>query len=162
MTREIKFRGKDILTDKWVYGDLLHLGNACAIVTSYEEEELEVNPISDRLEFRVEDIAGVYPETAGQFTEQLDKNKKEIWEGDIVRVGILSPNYTGSYPEPYYVDTVCIYKEGAFLYKRISPFDKKKLSRNWTYKLMHRYEIYSTEVIGNIHDTPELLKTETL
>lgn len=162
MTREMKFRGKDILTDKWVYGDLLHLGNAYAIVTSYEEEELKVNPISDRLEIRVEDIAGVLPETVGQLTGQLDKNKKEIWEGDIVRVGILSPNYTGSYPEPYYVDTVCIYKEGAFLYKRISPFDKKKLSRNWTYKPMHRYEIYSTEVIGNIHDTPELLKTETL
>lgn len=162
MTREIKFRGKDILTDKWVYGDLLHLGNAYAIVTSYEEEELEVNPISDRLEIRVEDIAGVYPETVGQLTGQLDKNKKEIWEGDIVRVGILSPNYTGSYPEPYYVDTVCIYKEGAFLYKRISPFDKKKLSINWTYMPMHRYEIYSTEVIGNIHDTPELLKAETL
>lgn len=100
--------------------------------------------------------------TLGQFTGLLDKNKKEIWEGDIVRVGILSPNYTGSFPEPYYVDTVCIYKEGAFLYKRISPFDKKKLSRNWTYKPMHRYEIYSTEVIGNIHDNPELLKAETL
>lgn len=100
----------------------------------------------------------VIPETVGQLTGQLDKNKKEIWEGDIVRVGILSPNYIGSHPEPYYVDTVCIYKEGAFLYKRISPFDKKKLSRNWTYKPMHRYDIYSTGVIGNIHDNPELLE----
>ena len=100
----------------------------------------------------------VEPLTVGQFTVVTDKNGKEIWEDDVVRVGILSPNYTGSFPEPYYVDTICIYKEGAFLYKRISPFDKKKLSRNWTYKPMHRYEIYSTEVIGNIHDNPELLK----
>ena len=145
MTREIKFRGKDFL-GRWHYG-YLHLATGSSSLM------IQVDSF---------DSFGVLPETVGQFTGQPDKNKKEIWEGDIVRVGILSPNYTGSYPEPYYVDTVCIYKEGAFLYKRISPFDKKKLSRNWTYKPMHRYEIYSTEVIGNIHDTPELLKTETL
>lgn len=145
MTREIKFRGKDFL-GRWHYGHL-HLATGSSSLM------IQVDSF---------DSFGVIPETVGQLTGQLDKNKKEIWEGDIVRVGILSPNYTGSYPEPYYVDTVCIYKEGAFLYKRISPFDKKKLSRNWTYKPMHRYEIYSTEVIGNIHDTPELLKTETL
>ena len=106
MTREIKFRGKDILTDKWVYGDLLHLGNAYAIVTSYEEEELKVNPISDRLEIRVEDIAGVYPETVGQLTGQLDKNKKE--PGDYVafttpksntlRVGVVIETPEGKIP----------------------------------------------------------------
>jgi uncharacterized phage protein (TIGR01671 family) len=145
MTREIKFRGKDFL-GRWHYG-YLHLAAGSSSLM------IQVDSF---------DSFGVLPETVGQFTGLLNKNKKEIWEGDIVRVGILSPNYTGSYPEPYYVDTVCIYKEGAFLYKRISPFDKKKLSRNWTYKPMHRYEIYSTEVIGNIHDTPELLKTETL
>lgn len=137
--RTIKFRGRSIHTDKWHYGDLIH-----------NDDDLLIR--QGCLSTFIEN------ETVGQFTGLLDKNRKEIWEGDAVRVGILSPNYTGSYPEPYYVDTVCIYKEGAFLYKRISPFDKKKLSRNWTYKPMHRYEIYSTEVIGNIHDNPELLK----
>lgn len=146
MTREIKFRGKDP-KGGWVKG--------------YYLQDLTQGKMRSYI-FNCPFQWEVIPETVGQFTGLLDKNKKEIWEGDIVRVGILSPNYTGSYPEPYYVDTVCIYKEGAFLYKRISPFDKKKLSRNWTYKPMHRYEIYSTEVIGNIHDNPELLKTETL
>ena len=143
MTREIKFRGRSIHTDKWHYGDLFRPNENTSFI--YEKG-----------------TAGVLCSHIGQFTGLLDKNGKEIWEGDVVRVGILSPNYTGSCPEPYYVDTACIYKEGAFLYKRISPFDKKKLSRNWTYKPMHRYEIYSTEVIGKIHDNPELLKTETL
>lgn len=139
--RTIKFRGKSLHTGEWHYGDL-------------------VQPSDNAVFIQERGTAGFFsdPETVGQLTGQLDKNKKEIWEGDIVRVGILSPNYIGSHPEPYYVDTVCIYKEGAFLYKRISPFDKKKLSRNWTYKPMHRYDIYSTEVIGNIHDNPELME----
>ena len=141
MKREIKFRGKDFL-GRWHYG-YLHLATGSSSLM------IQVDSF---------DSFGVLPETVGQFTGLLDKNGKEIYEGDIVRVGILSPQYTGSYPEPYYVDTVCIYKEGAFLYKRISPFDKKKLSRNWTYKPMHRYDIYSTEVIGNIHDNPELME----
>lgn len=28
MLREIKFRGKSIIGDKWVYGDLLHIGGS--------------------------------------------------------------------------------------------------------------------------------------
>lgn len=157
MTRGIKFRAKIVMDIEplamkkghWVEGHYyedLQDGEWCSWIKE----------CNDIMHYKVDE------NTLGQFTGLLDKNKKEIWEGDIVRVGILSPNYTGSFPEPYYVDTVCIYKEGAFLYKRISPFDKKKLSRNWTYKPMHRYEIYSTEVIGNIHDNPELLKAETL
>ena len=137
--REILFRGKQYDTGEWLEGYFLVAAGMAFMSV-----------------FGVRSPIQVDCETVGQFTGLLDKNGKEIYEGDIVRVGILSPNYIGSHPEPYYVDTVCIYKEGAFLYKRISSFDKKKLSRNWTYKPMHRYDIYSTEVIGNIHDNPEL------
>lgn len=150
MERTIKFRGKNKKSGKWIYGYY------------FKNRGIDFIAPDEFANGKTWEDYKAIPETVGQLTGLLDKNGKEIWEGDIVRVGILSPNYTGSYPKPYYVDTVCIYKEGAFLYKRISPFDKKKLSRNWTYKPMHRYEIYSTEVIGNIHDTPELLKTETL
>ena len=160
--RTIKFRGKDILTDKLVYGDLLHLGNAYAIVTSYEEEELEVNPISDHLEFRVEDIAGVYPETVGQFTGLLDKNGKEIYEGDVIEIKEI-----GGYGckrkgvVEYDVDD-CV-----FVVRVLPPSwaDIVRLSTrvqicadgNCTHEYINQYT-----VIGNIHDNPELLKTETL
>lgn len=162
MERTIKFRGKNILTDKWVYGDLLHLGNACAIVTSYEEEELEVNPISDRLEFRVEDIAGVYPQTVGQFTGLLDKNGKEIYEGDVIEIKEI-----GGYGckrkgvVEYDVD------DCAFVVRVLPPSwagtarlsTRVQICADWncTHKYINQYT-----VIGNIHDNPEQLKTETL
>lgn len=144
MTREIKFRGKDILTDKWVYGDLLHLGNAYAIVTSYEEEELEVNPISDRLEIRVEDIVGVYPETVGQLTGQLDKNGKEIYEGDIIktkRYGVVHGQSNTQGADLFRV----VYKNAQFYIDN---------------KLRHFYlqDSRCNEVIGNVFDNPELLE----
>lgn len=138
--RTIKFRGKDILTDKWVYGDLLHLGNAYAIVTSYEEEELKVNPISDRLEFRVEDIAGVYPETVGQFTGLLDKNGKEIYEGDVV----IFDNHLQGISQVVY---------------DYAGFDVD--SKNYRTALRPTMKNHM-RVVGNIHDNLELLKTETL
>lgn len=139
MTREIKFRGKDILTDKWVYGDLLHLGNACAIVTSYEEEELKVNPISDRLEFRVEDIAGVYPETTGQFTGLLDKNGKEIYKGDIMN-------------DP---TSICV---GVVEWNSIlCQFQLSWQNMHTAADLFFMVKCGSF-VIGNIHDNPELLE----
>lgn len=31
MKREIKFRGKSVDNNEWVYGDLIHIGNGCII-----------------------------------------------------------------------------------------------------------------------------------
>lgn len=145
MKREIKFRGKSILTDKWVYGDLLHLGNAYVIVTSYEEEELEVNPISDRLEIRVEDIVGVYPETVGQFTGLLDKNGKEIYEGDVIRSydsknNPITHSISWDNKKACYVATMLQY-----------PLLGGSIDKGWI-------DEFEKEVIGNIFDNPELLK----
>lgn len=155
MKREIKFRGKSI-RGVWVYGDLLHYTNPlltspnnheAIIVTDYKSE-------SDN-KFKI-----IAPDTVGQYTGLKDKNGREIYEGDIVDVAVSPINYVGKDPTPYHRICVCVYqKENAsFIYERVGKNYKRKLSRNWKYKVMGSYDIQCVEIIGNIYDNSELMK----
>ena len=87
----------------------------------------------------------VDPETVGQYTGLTDKNGKLIFEGDIV--DILTENEEIG---------IVAYDDGGFLVKADSGF---LVNADAFCVDFHSY-INGTdlEVIGNIHDNPELLK----
>ena len=76
MNRTIKFRGKRLDNGEWVYGDLeYNRAKNIARIHTYDEDG----------EYLIQH--SVDPATVGQFTGLLDKNGKEIYEGDILMLG---------------------------------------------------------------------------
>ena len=92
------------------------------------------------------DWAYVDPATVGQFTGFFDEDGREIYEGDIIKIAEKFDDenvYTGN-------GVVC-FEEGIYELQNGKHF----AYLGW---LMHNDDITKLEVIGNIHDNPELMK----
>lgn len=126
MNRKIKFRAKTINEGEWIYGMTISHGT---IARKRDNLYMEVSEGKWK---------GVDPETLGQFTGMLDRNGKEIYEGDIV----MQRSYSGVKP------MVVRFEQGAF----IVGWHGGSSTQTRPMLIQKR-----CEVIGNVIDNPDLL-----
>ena len=136
--RTILFRGKAIEPSLgWIYGDLIQISNSYPDIQRYNKT-IEVKGEK----CKSYELDKVSPDTVGQFTGMYDGNGKEIFEGDILQ-------YRDEDGKVYNREVV--FNDGAFCQK-IVPATKPYFTP------LRNHELEDWEVIGNIHDNPELLE----
>lgn len=134
--REILFRGKRVDNGKWVKGFLSKSRNI-------EEKPALLKPCIDYEEKGVMMSSIVAPETVGQFTGLTDKNGNKIFEGDIV-----------TYDKEYGGET----REKGTVYWCEGAFGVENVQDEEDSGLLGVFVNHQLEIIGNIHDNPELLE----
>ena len=119
--REILFRGRT-WEGEWVYGSFIDGGSEAFI---WKLQPIRVNP-----------------DTVGQYTELKDKNGKEIYEGDIVKIWI----------DGYECIAVIAWSPPCFWALIHKAPEDSGISEG----MASGFVSHHTEVIGNIHEDPEL------
>ena len=144
---KILFRGKELKTGKWAYGNYYYESKANQQYITWNGKDALGN-FGDRYH-PVTNVV-IDETTVGQYTGLKDKNGKRIFEGDILR---------NSRNDLFVVRYIC----GGFDCEPIKEFYKQpKISWNTLGELQNASWVEdNNEVIGNIYDNPNLLPMET-
>lgn len=129
--KQILFRGQRADNRKWIEGFYFYK----------DRTQQHAIHCSSRMGVLTDNEFEVIPETIGQFTGLTDKNGKEIFKGDVLIWG----GDRGAFFEVFWHDYECRYSlrvhwQGNRCGGYVPSFDAN----------------HSFEIIGNIHDNPEL------
>lgn len=128
--REIEFKGKNLESGEWAYGDLLQ--NSDGVRFAIVPKNNGYSIFDDLL---------VDEDTIGQYIDIKDKNGRKIFEGDVCR-----HSDSVNYPRQLVVEWIDEFACFAFV-------DKEDFNKNHYFGKGDRNSI---EVVGNIHDKQTL------
>lgn len=150
--REILFRGQtrrygekvwmngEKVPSNWVYGGIFQGTGDFSVIYGADKEDFTGSDLGKHV---------VYTDTVGQFTGLTDKNGKRIFEGDIVH--ILGNQSVEDWKNVDYTALIA-FLDGGFC----------ALDGTIEEHCLRRYALarldFDMEVIGNIHDNPEMLE----
>ena len=135
--REVIFRGKQTDNGEWVEGNLIKAENFYFIIPLVSNGSFD--KVKNVLKF-LNPCYYINPETVGQFTGLVDKYGERKWEGDIFKFG----------DHLYIIE----WDADELTFRAYEPFET-----DYSVDLAE-FSANEIEVIGNIHDNPELLKGE--
>ena len=154
MNEEYLFRGKRVDNGEWVEGYLIQR-NKTYIATV---ESINYMVVSTSYMASIE-LVEVITETVGQCTGLKDKNGKLIFKDDVLK-GFSYP-FLFDEEHNYYAIVVWFEDSAAFgIYTIKNPESKVRGISSGNTEYMSEWDSNNWEIIGNIHDNPELTEVE--
>lgn len=140
--RTIKFKAKSLEDGQWNIGDLSHVADQTLVKNSRCREGRPVYTFA------------VDPDTVCQFTGFLDKNGKEIYEGDVLRSDSYPYSYLEDDERDNYLAVVYYCDEGACFATVTAKNPESNVGgiSDGICNDVSRDEMKQFEVVGNIHE----------
>ena len=149
--RDIKFRGKEIDTGKWVFGFYLEQ-DICNMGSKNTKRDLLIKDAGVIVQnSKCNSGTVIDKKTIGQYTGLKDENGKEIYEGDIIEFSY--DMFIGNF-NTFIAKGKVIFEEGAFY---VEVFENERTTKDEAY-LLYSINLDTIELMGNIYDNLELLE----